>query len=132
MLASPHLAGRDPDAWVDPVTFDPDPFVDMSPEQRALADTAWVPFSRGARNCIGFALAQMELTLIIARLAQRLDVDATSSTAPRPVGMVVNRPSGGAPMRVTPRGSSAAPAGGAMSPAPSAGRNHDVDEEDAP
>ena len=77
MLASAHLAGRDPAAWVDPLTFDPDRFVDPPPERRALADAAWVPFSRGARNCIGFALAQMELTLIIARLAQRLDVVAT-------------------------------------------------------
>jgi cytochrome P450 len=42
----------------------------------------------------------MELTLIIARLAQRLDVAPVGTEAPRPVGMVVNRPAGGAPMRV--------------------------------
>ncbi len=59
-----------------------------------------MPFGRGARNCIGFALAQMELTLIIARIAQRLDIMSTTSKIPRPVGMVVNRPAGGAPMRV--------------------------------
>ena len=103
ILWSAHLAGRDPEAWSDPLRFDPDRFVDPRPEQRALADIAWVPFGRGARTCIGFALAQMELTLIIARLAQRLDVEATAPHAPRPVGMVVNRPLGGAPMRVTPR-----------------------------
>jgi cytochrome P450 len=102
ILWSAHLAGRDPTAWTDPLTFDPDRFVDMSPEQSAMADLAWVPFGRGARNCIGFALAQMELTLIIARLAQRLDVEAIGAK-PRPVGMVVNRPSGGAPMAVTAR-----------------------------
>jgi cytochrome P450 len=100
ILWSAHLAGRDPDAWTDPLVFDPDRFIDPAPEQRALADIAWVPFGRGARNCIGFALAQMELTLIIARLAQRLDVSTTSTQKPRPVGMVVNRPTGGAPMRV--------------------------------
>jgi cytochrome P450 len=102
VMWSAYLAGRDEKAWTDPLRFDPDRFVTMSEEQRALSDTAWVPFGRGARNCIGFALAQMELTLIIARLAQRLDVEATG-TKPRPVGMVVNRPTGGAPMRVTPR-----------------------------
>lgn len=64
---------------------------------------AWVPFGRGARNCIGFALAQMELTLIIARIAQRLDVSSTAMEIPRPVGMVVNRPAGGAPMLVSAR-----------------------------
>jgi hypothetical protein len=40
---------------------------------------------------------------MIARFAQRLDVSLTSDTVPRPVGMVVNRPTGGAPMRVTAR-----------------------------
>ena len=53
--------------------------------------------------CIGFALAQMELTLIIARFAQRLDLTPTATVTPRPVGMVVNRPEGGTPFRVRPR-----------------------------
>jgi cytochrome P450 len=100
ILWSPHLAGRDANAWRDPLRFDPDRFADLDDDQRALADMAWVPFGRGSRNCIGFALAQMELTLIIARLAQRLDVRSVSSDVPEPVGMVVNRPAGGAPMRV--------------------------------
>jgi cytochrome P450 len=101
ILWSAHLAGRNPDAWPDPLRFDPDRFRDLGGEKKALADTGWVPFGRGARNCIGFALAQMELTLMIARLAQRLDVEATTDQMPRPVGMVVNRPTGGAPMRVS-------------------------------
>lgn len=100
VLWSAHLAGRDPRAWTDPLRFDPDRFVDPDPDQKALADIAWVPFGRGARNCIGFALAQMELTLVIAGLAQRLDVEPVTDVLPRPVGMVVNRPQGGAPMRV--------------------------------
>ncbi len=107
ILWSAHLAGRNADAWPDPLEFDPDRFVGLDDRQRALADMAWVPFGRGARNCIGFALAQMELILIVARLAQRLDVNPVSSNIPDPVGMVVNRPTGGAPMRVTRRGDSA-------------------------
>lgn len=103
ILWSAHLAGRDDRAWVDPLRFDPERFVDPSPDREALADIAWVPFGRGVRNCIGFALAQMELTLIIARVAQRLDLTAPSGDVPRPVGMVVNRPSGGAPMLVSER-----------------------------
>src|SRR5690606_38876821 len=65
VLWSPHLAGRDAEAWTDPLTFDPDRFVDPPDEQRALAEIAWVPFGRGPRNCLGFVLAQMELTLVI-------------------------------------------------------------------
>lgn len=104
LLWSAHLAGRDPLAWPDPLRFDPDRHRDASPS--SAADGAWVPFGRGARNCIGFALAQMELTLIAARLAQRLDVAPVSAAAgkPRAVGMVVNRPAGGVPMRVSMRG----------------------------
>jgi cytochrome P450 len=45
----------------------------------------------------------MELTLIMARLAQRLDISATRDHEPRPVGMVVNRPSGGVPMQTAER-----------------------------
>ena len=71
--------------------------------ERAAADAAWVPFGGGRRNCIGFALAQMELTLLIARLAQRLDVTPPATGKPGPVGMVVNRPRGGVPFQVTRR-----------------------------
>jgi cytochrome P450 len=104
ILWSAHLAGRDPSAWARPLEFDPDRFVDLEPDRAALADAAWAPFGGGARNCIGFALAQMELTLILARLAQRLDLEPVATAMPRAVGMVVNRPEGGAPMRVAPRG----------------------------
>jgi cytochrome P450 len=62
-------------------------------------EAAWVPFGRGPRRCIGFALAQMELTLVLARLAQRVDLDLVDPTSPRPYGMVVNRPEGGVLVR---------------------------------
>ena len=100
-----HLAGRDPGSWTDPLRFDPDRFADLTPEQRTVSDQAWVLFGRGPHMCIGFALAQMELTLIIARLAQRLDLTPISTEMPHPVGMVVNRPTGGAPFHVSVRDS---------------------------
>lgn len=80
--------------------FDPDRFLRLGDDQKIMANEAWVPFGRGARNCIGFVLARMELTLMLARIAQRLDVEPITTTLPEPVGMVVNRPSGGVPMRV--------------------------------
>lgn len=48
-------------------------------------------------------MAQMELTLIIARLAQRVDLATSGITAPKPGGVVINRPTGGAPFTVTAR-----------------------------
>ncbi|MDQ1519780.1 MAG: hypothetical protein QOI55_853 [Actinomycetota bacterium] len=103
LIWSAHLAGRDARTWGDPLCFRPERFADPTPEQKAIADQAWVPFGRGARNCIGFALAQMELTLMISRFAQRLDVSPTIDGIPHPKGMVVNRPVGGVPSRVAAR-----------------------------
>lgn len=107
---SPHLAGRDPRCWPDPLHFDPDRHLALTDEQAALAKMAWVPFGGGSRNCIGFALAQIELTLTVARLAQRLrltpDVDdrrpgSARTGVPRPTRR--SRPSGGARLNVSSR-----------------------------
>ncbi len=104
ILWSPYLAGRDPRHWPDAERFDPDRHIDATDAQATAMQAAWVPFGRGARNCIGFALAEMELTLIISRLAQLLDVAVASPTIPPPYGMVVNRPTGGVPVTATRRG----------------------------
>jgi hypothetical protein len=95
ILWSPYLAGRDPGAWGDPLSFRPERHLDAADETAAMREAAWAPFGHGPRRCIGFALAQMELTLAIARLAQRVDVGLASPGIPPPYGMVVNRPSGG-------------------------------------
>jgi integrase len=44
-----------------------------------------------------------QLTLIIARFAQRLDVTPPATAKPGPIGMVVNRPRGGVPFQVSRR-----------------------------
>jgi len=98
---SPYLSGRDARYWPDPLHFEPDRHLNPTPEQSALAKAAWVPFGGGARNCIGFALAQMELTLIVARFAQRLQL--TPVTTAVPLANRRSRPRGGAPLQVTPR-----------------------------
>ena len=103
VLWSPYLAGRDTETWADPDRFDPDRFLGLDEVQRAIADDGWVPFGRGPRMCVGFALAQMELTLIVARIAQRLDLLPTSPTPPEPAGLIVSLPVGGVPMYVAPR-----------------------------
>ena len=100
---SPYLAGRDPNTWTDPDDFDPDRYLTLTDEQKAATDRAWMPFGRGPHMCLGYALAQMELVLMIARFAQRLDLTPTSRVVPDPKGMVVNRPVGGAPFTVHPR-----------------------------
>lgn len=114
VLWSPYVAGRDPATWDDPLRFDPQRFIadagdagGPDPSARAVRHNviheAWLPFGRGPRMCVGFALAQMELTLITARIAQRLDLTATADAPPAAHGLVVSTPVGGAPMRVRPR-----------------------------
>jgi cytochrome P450 len=100
---SPYLAGRDPNTWADPLVFNPDRYLSLTDEQKASTDRAWIPFGRGPHMCIGFALAHMELVLMIARFAQRLDVTPTADIIPQPVGLVVNRPVGGVPFRIVER-----------------------------
>ena len=95
ILFCPYLAGRDADAWPDPLRFDPDRHLAADGSDPAPLNPAWVPFGRGPRHCIGFALAEMELILVLSRIAQRLDIELESSSVPKPYGMVVNRPTGG-------------------------------------
>jgi cytochrome P450 len=101
IMWSPYIAGRRPDVWDEPLTFRPDRFLDPDDRQQAAIDAAWMPFGKGPRACIGFALAQIELTLAIARLAQRTDIALTRTGVPKPVGMIVNRPEGGVIARVS-------------------------------
>jgi cytochrome P450 len=98
---STHLAGRDPAYWPDPLRFDPDRHLNPTPEQASQAKVAWIPFGGGTRNCLGFALAQVELTLIVARMAQRLRLTPVEANVPSPTRR--SRPHGGAPFHVRTR-----------------------------
>lgn len=85
--------------WPDPLRFDPGRSSGADEEQRKLMEMAWAPFGRGPRRCIGFALAQMEVTLILARMSQRLDLELAVDGIPKPYGLIVNRPAGGVLVR---------------------------------
>jgi cytochrome P450 len=114
VMWSPYLMGRAAGAWEQPLEFRPARFEGSSPAD-SRSDPAWAPFGRGSRSCIGFALAQMEMTLIPSRLAQRLDIELADDALASPTGMVVSRPSGGLPARVRNR------AAGANRPVPEPG-----------
>ena len=105
ILWSPYLAGRDESAWGDALAFRPQRHLDrdIDPSVAAAMHAAWIPFGGGTRRCIGFALAQMELTLAISRLAQRVDLTLETASIPPPYGMVVNRPLGGVRASAAPR-----------------------------
>lgn len=99
VMWSPYISGRLEATWPHPLRFDPDRYNSVDEDHKKLMDIAWTPFGRGPRRCIGFALAQMEVTLIVARMAQRLDIELLDLTTPKPYGLIVNRPAGGVPVR---------------------------------
>jgi len=72
VLYSIYLTHRDPKHWPDPHAFDPDRFL---PERaRARAHYTYLPFGGGPRNCIGFAFAEVEARIVLARLLQQFDL----------------------------------------------------------
>jgi hypothetical protein len=103
VLWSPYVSGRLAAVWGDALAFRPERFVDPDERQQHAIDGAWLPYGKGPRACIGFQLAQMEMTLALARLAERVDVALVSPHTPRPVGMIVNRPEGGVVAKITAR-----------------------------
>lgn len=56
--------------WTDPGVFNPDRFLASDWNK-----DAWVPFSKGVRNCIGQELAIIESKIILAMTLRNFDVD---------------------------------------------------------
>ncbi|OQV15854.1 Cytochrome P450 2J2 [Hypsibius exemplaris] len=64
----------DPKLWTDPLTFNPNRFLD---EQGKVFEPAhFMPFSIGKRACVGEALARMEIFLFFANTMQRFLIRA--------------------------------------------------------
>lgn len=100
---SAYLMGRDPGYWDEPTVFRPERFLDRSGhalDRDATTSLAYLPFGAGVRKCIGFALAQMEMQLVVSRLAQRVDLEPAFTQIPASEGMVTSRPLGGVPTTV--------------------------------
>jgi cytochrome P450 len=69
-----HLIHRHPDIWDSPERFDPERFTPERSEGRPRQ--AWLGFGGGQRQCVGKEFALMEMTFILARLAQRFRISA--------------------------------------------------------
>ncbi|MGZ3476567.1 MAG: cytochrome P450, partial [Polyangiales bacterium] len=102
MFVSPMLVHRHPDFWDDPEGFDPERF---SPSRSAGRPTyAYFPFGGGPRQCIGNGFAMMEAQLLLATIAQHIELDLLPGAQVTPEPVVTLRPRHGLPMRVLPRG----------------------------
>lgn len=66
------LTHRHPEFWDEPDRFDPDRF---SPERsEGRPRLAYLPFGAGARQCVGASFAMLETRLVLATLAQRVQL----------------------------------------------------------
>ena len=106
LLTSQWLVQRSPRFYEAPLAFRPERWLDGTLE-RQLPQCAYVPFGGGPRVCVGNHFALMELGVLLAVIAQRLDwaVEAPSPLPLRP--SVTLRP--GAPITATFTRSGAAP-----------------------
>ena len=94
-----YLLHRDPDLWAQPDAFVLDRFVDQKVPRHH-----YLPFGGGRRQCLGMAFAMHEIKLVLARVLQRVTLEATGPADDRPLfkGITVY-PADGAPFRAAAR-----------------------------
>lgn len=72
---SPWITHRNPDLYPNPANFDPDRFLPENVRERHAY--AFLPFSLGPRNCIGWKVAIMEVKVILANIIRLFDITTT-------------------------------------------------------
>lgn len=86
-----YTAQRDPKHWPNPTAFEPERH---SPEnKRTRHPASFLPFSQGARGCIGERMARMEATLLLAVLGRDFEFSLADGTLPAPKVAMSIKPS---------------------------------------
>jgi cytochrome P450 len=75
VILSPYVTQRDPRWFPEPERFDPDRFGPGRVEN--ILDYAYFPFGAGPHVCVGNHFAMMEITLVVATLVQRFQLELT-------------------------------------------------------
>ncbi len=101
LLIPPYAAHRDPAAWENPEAFDPERFC---PAGRGPARYTYLPFGGGARRCVGYYMALLEIQFTVAMLVRRYHLSLVPAQQVTPVGLVSLRPARGIRMRLVKRG----------------------------
>lgn len=100
LTISPWHLHRHQRLWDRPDDFDPARW--DSPEGKASARQAYLPFSAGPRACPGAALAMVEGPVMLAAIAGAHRMEVTENR-PRPVARLTIRAADGIWLRLTPR-----------------------------
>jgi len=87
---APWVLHRHTKLWDHPELFEPQRFSPACTHARSRY--AYLPFGTGPRVCIGAAFAMMEITLILATIAQRFRLRVLPGHPVEPQGLVTLRP----------------------------------------
>ena len=87
---APWVLHRHAQLWENPAYFIPERFSAVNSQSRSRY--AYLPFGTGPRVCIGASFAMMEMTLILATIAQRFRLHTQPSHPVEPRGLVMLRP----------------------------------------
>lgn len=109
VFLSPYVQHHHPGLWPDPERFDPDRFLPESTGGRPPG--AYIPFSTGARKCIGDRFAEAEALVVLVHMLRRFRVEIEPGPIPEMVASVTLRPKHGIHGRLRAR-AGAARAGG--------------------
>lgn len=86
--------------WQDPHAFNPDRFASKD-HQHAIRH-AYMPFSMGARVCVGAAFALQEATLILTQIVRAFRILPVAGHVPEPVSRLTVRSANGIKIRLEP------------------------------
>ncbi|MGS0893200.1 cytochrome P450 [Burkholderia stagnalis] len=73
VFMSPYVTHRHPDLWANPDAFDPENFASNAPARHKYA---YFPFGGGMRKCIGYQTALLQIRVLVAVVAQHVDLSA--------------------------------------------------------
>lgn len=72
VLIAPWVVHRNPEDYPNPEVFDPSRFLPENVRKRHRF--AFIPFSMGSRNCLGWRLALIEIKIIIACILREFEI----------------------------------------------------------
>lgn len=99
VMISPGVTHMDERFWPNPEAFIPERFAHENIHK--IPKGAYIPFSGGSRVCFGKSFAMMELRLVVATFAQRLDFGGVPADhRPEMLAELSMHPKGGLPFDV--------------------------------